>query len=677
MLQDEDEAEEEEHGEREDEEQDDSEQEEGAGTQTSAKKKKKNKRKKKKKAKPADEEDGEGGGAAAAAQQKGNKTPQGQAKLGKSAAPAKDVGEMSMDEFDKLLASSGSGAASTSADGSAGQPVAPVSTQTSKLRSLLSCTTQHFDPMVELKRNFGAAAVRAYEAEAKASSSAAAGGSAAARAQARMRSATHNPNLRLRSVLVQPKPEWPPIAQTFTGMSMDDRQVDGHGKACDWKHSRAYKEAQYNFLDAARSFDPNSLYALFRIYPWHIDTLLQLSEVLRHQGDLGQAGDFVARALFAYERCASPGFVSSLTSTNGPAFVDFRRIENRGFYLAAHRHVNYLGRRGTWRTALEWCKLLFAMHAPEDKHGALLWIDFLAIKANCSAWFLELDSALEVDHLPGWQYARALAERDVERKAGSKDHSRSDEALAMAIRQFPVTVPILLKKIGADLPMEALDDKLAAPTSYADAGESAYAYLLSHLYAARSDSLWKEFDHSAWLSSTFKKIWPTMKDDFVLPDEPSVEDLTGVYRHVIVSDIPDALRQQLISYIPHALSSRSELLDASDPFAPPNGTRYDDNYFADVSGRLSRGRGGDQAAELERMIAALEQNVPEAERGNFLADLLGNMMPGGFRGEEGEEEDDDDDGEQQAAGGRAPEGLMQRMMAYLQQARGQNNERPE
>ena len=142
---------------------------------------------------------------------------------------------MSMDDFDQLLAQqrSASSDGPSLAEGKSAQ-TSTASAPITKLRSLFSCSVQYFDPLVELKRNFGAAAIRAYEAEEKSSS----GGGAAASRAAPIKSAALNPNMRLRGVLVQPKPEWPPINQTFTGMSMQDTLVEGKGRTCNWIHSR-------------------------------------------------------------------------------------------------------------------------------------------------------------------------------------------------------------------------------------------------------------------------------------------------------------------------------------------------------------------------------------------------------------------------------------------------------
>lgn len=89
---------------------------------------------------------------------------------------------------------------------------------------------------------------------------------------------------------------------------------------------------------------------------WHIDTLLQMSEILAHQGgglpighileaftyppsfsEQGVAADLIERSLFAFERSFSSGFNVTL----GTHRLDFDRIENRPFFLGLHRHIQF------------------------------------------------------------------------------------------------------------------------------------------------------------------------------------------------------------------------------------------------------------------------------------------------------------------------------------------------
>lgn len=97
-----------------------------------------------------------------------------------------------------------------------------------------------------------------------------------------------------------------------------------------------------------------------------------------------------------------------------------------------------LQRRGTFRTAFEFSRLLYSLDPWGDPHGALLHLDFLSVKAGMAQWALDLWAFFEsvsakspkggevedekggllkgranVLALPGWAYARALALRTV------------------------------------------------------------------------------------------------------------------------------------------------------------------------------------------------------------------------------------------------------------------------
>ena len=124
----------------------------------------------------------------------------------------------------------------------------------------------------------------------------------------------------------------------------------------------------FSFVARSTSPDPNQLFALLQVFPYHTDTILQMGEVYRQQAgsfssshlpsfsslfvaslsltlsprflvrfllDLSQASEYIDRALFAFERAFAPGF----NIAQGNVRLDFDRVENRGFYLALIRNL--------------------------------------------------------------------------------------------------------------------------------------------------------------------------------------------------------------------------------------------------------------------------------------------------------------------------------------------------
>ena len=90
--------------------------------------------------------------------------------------------------------------------------------------------------------------------------------------------------------------------------------------------------------------------------PYHVDTLIQLSDYLMHQDQSEPAVDLLERALYACQLGSHSDF--NISST-GSCRLDYAVPENRSFYIAIFRYLFYVGSRGCYRAALEYCKVLF------------------------------------------------------------------------------------------------------------------------------------------------------------------------------------------------------------------------------------------------------------------------------------------------------------------------------
>lgn len=146
--------------------------------------------------------------------------------------------------------------------------------------------------------------------------------------------------------------------------------------------------------------------------------------------------------------------------------------ENRSFFLALHRHIQFLGRRGCWRTAFEFNKLLLSLDPENDPLGALLSIDFYALKAQEYNYLKRLYERLKQDHgldrMPNFLYSIALAQFHLESSSasGSDKHGESSKLLQRAILMFPTTVPLL-----ADQGNFSVDAEVAGEAAFYPATE--------------------------------------------------------------------------------------------------------------------------------------------------------------------------------------------------------------
>ncbi|KAF8990102.1 transcriptional repressor TCF25-domain-containing protein [Cyathus striatus] len=534
------------------------------------------------------------------------------------------------------------------------------------LPALLSVSLQHLDADAELRKFFGSRVVQ--------SSSAAETSTNFSRRQA---AALKAQKASIKSNLTKPKPGWW-NARGREGLSLrlltheevEARKArrawtvgDGGDESDRWwtvEYSKKYKAFTKRFMATVLSGDPQGFWDLISSLPWHADTLLQLSEVYRHREEHAPASDFLDRAMFTYERA----FVGSFTFASGLNRLDFDQVENRPFFLAIHRVVVDLNRRGCARTSFEFAKLLYGLDPWDDPHGALLHLDMLALRAGTQKWLLDAwawfdarrshqlagekeKGAMRMDPclLPGWAYARALGMWMNEEAKGDKEHEKSTEVLKQAILDFPSVVPLLADKIEASIPGHVRahkDFKIETDGMGLKPAES-ILHLLSHLYAQRSSSIWKQPAHLAWFQSTVSSTLPPSMPSSLPPSTrrqsmldmyTSSETLRhAVYRHVMVLE---STYRRLFSFIPREVLQAKSL--SCDPLPPVTMiSEYNETYFADViafESTRARRRPTRRQQELEgRQLAQMVPDLGFREQLRAFFDAhpaLWERFPGGI-----------------------------------------------
>ncbi|CAB1339355.1 unnamed protein product [Coregonus sp. 'balchen'] len=260
-----------------------------------------------------------------------------------------------------------------------------------------------------------------------------------------------------------------------------------------FEHSRDYQQIQFKFLDSVESMDPNNIVALLQMNPYHIDSLLQLSDVCRIQEDQEMARDLIERALYSFECAFHP--VCSLTS--GTSRLDYLRPENRAFYLAVYKHMMFLERRGCPRTALEYCRLILSQ---EDQ--------------------TESDERERLKH-------------------------KADLLLQNALIMFPGVLMPLLDLCTVQPDAAVSSHAFFGPRS--QLGQSPALAELVSLYVGRTHTLWREGGVLLWLEECVREVLRRVDTK-----DPLVEDCQNkrkqryqsaplnIHRHVILSEIKEA-----------------------------------------------------------------------------------------------------------------------------------------
>lgn len=175
---------------------------------------------------------------------------------------------------------------------------------------------------------------------------------------------------------------------------------------------------------------------------------------------------------------------------------------------------------GCWRTALEVTKLLLSLSPGADPLGALLCIDYYALRAHEHLWLLQLFDAWEptrnLSLLPNFAYSVAMAHfiatdgsrtprRPAQRDAAAAAvpvpqdraaHAASaDRLLQKALITYPGIVKPLVERCGAgpSLVAAARHAYFASEACFDQPAASDASFLvpLMALYVERSHSLWR------------------------------------------------------------------------------------------------------------------------------------------------------------------------------------------
>ncbi|XP_055088882.1 ribosome quality control complex subunit TCF25 isoform X5 [Symphalangus syndactylus] len=375
--------------------------------------------------------------------------------------------------------------------------------------------------------------------------------------------------------LTTPKSTWPRYSKP--GLSMRLLESRKGLSFFAFEHSEEYQQAQHQFLVAVQSMELNNIVVLLQTSPYHVDSLLQLSDACRFQEDQEMARDLVERALYSMECAFHPLF--SLTS--GACRLDYRRPENRSFYLALYKQMSFLEKRGCPRTALEYCKLILSLEPDEDPLCMLLLIDHLALRARNYEYlirlFQEWEAHRNLSQLPNFAFSVPLAYFLLSQQTDLPEHERSSarEKASLLIQQaltmFPGVLLPLLESCSVRPDATVSSHRFFGPN--AEISQPPALSQLVSLYLGRSHFLWKEPATMSWLEENVHEVLQAVD-----AGDPAVEACENrrkvlyqraprnIHRHVILSEIKDA-----VAALPPDVTTQSVM--GFDPL-PPSDTIY-------------------------------------------------------------------------------------------------------
>jgi tetratricopeptide (TPR) repeat protein len=299
--------------------------------------------------------------------------------------------------------------------------------------------------------------------------------------------------------LVNPKENWPPVGKIGIYMTVVQQSecstptktlADKSGIYFTFEHDSSYRQLQQKFLQAVETMDSDNIVRIINQQSYHIDSLIQLSELCKISEDHSMASQLIEHALYALESA----FHSMFSLTQGTCRLDYRRQENRALFVVLFKHAQYLEARACSRTAQEITKLLLTLDE-SDPLAVKLVIDYYAIRSKQYDWLVdfynEFEATNNLSQLPNMAYSYAMSLFYLKRM------DEADKALQYALAMFPGVLKMLLDEISVQVDERCSTHKFFSTTAYTN--QSLGLQQLTSLYVSRSKLVWRDSALLPWL----------------------------------------------------------------------------------------------------------------------------------------------------------------------------------
>lgn len=355
------------------------------------------------------------------------------------------------------------------------------------------------------------------------------------------------------------------------------------------------------YASVVMSPDHDALIALLRNYPYHAETLLQVSMVILRQGnDKATSNALLEKCLFVFDRSFHSSFHELLLEAKtGLIRLPYESFMNRQFYLCIFRYIVSLAERSTFFTAFSYCKLLLSFSPGDDPLGVRYFIDFYALMSQEYSYLIKLVESPVVQSYkkwftPGLSFSVVLAHLEL----GHQE--KATQALKTAFEAHPYTAYRLLQDIG-------LPDKM--PINESDIHVNDEIELATETYMVRAKVLWNDAEKRRFLNDQLCHLFTHLKvnsntnlPSFMgffrsfgkqSPAKPGSNEIPfNLIRFAILSG-----ENSLMAKIPTAIWNRDDIFEY-DVLPPKNSTL---NY--------SETQGINNSKLVEGMLDFVDQNV--------------------------------------------------------------------
>lgn len=163
--------------------------------------------------------------------------------------------------------------------------------------------------------------------------------------------------------------------------------------------TKKYAELQEAFDNLRNTGDPDHLAEFVRMNPFHTDAMFSIAELLRLQGDYKQVNQLLESIIFMYED--SFGYEVNIFEHDDVMISYDANEYSRTLFAALNRFMDVLGKKGCYKSAFEYNKVLIKLNPYDDPAGGLLSYDYNAISSQ------SYDALLDLPHKFGKQYYKS------------------------------------------------------------------------------------------------------------------------------------------------------------------------------------------------------------------------------------------------------------------------------
>ena len=309
----------------------------------------------------------------------------------------------------------------------------------------------------------------------------------------------------------------------------------------EFSYDKMYELVQGEYNEKCRSLIHENISFLLQSHPYHIDTLLTMSNILLRTNNLEESSDLIERALYRLQ-CVLHSKFNLIYPTNR---LNYLNKKNKSFYLCLWKYSQNIGKKGCVNSAFELTKSLLNLSPKIDPLCCLLSLDYWAMRSNKLIWIIKFIKSFFVCHdindkninsqnfnslrtLPNWCYNTALAKFKYEIKQKYDgiiygNNNKCDDGkipidlfqiddefkisssilLQQAILLFPEVIFPLIKKIDKNL-INKNEWKIIMKHKLFINGKirrnkNMIINKLIKIFIERSHSLWKGNDIINWL----------------------------------------------------------------------------------------------------------------------------------------------------------------------------------